>query len=130
MGLFDNIKGFFQSVGNTIGFGKEGWAGKGVQFITSGFNSAGKTLTDVATTLHQDARDLIRGGGNLVSGVVTGGQNLLGRAVDTAGNVANKAGDTLGGIASSLALPLIGIAVVGGIFLLRNPPPAARVAGF
>lgn len=114
MGWFDNLKNSFKSLGNKINYGVRKYilspAKSAAASIKAGATTVLNTAKSAVSTLHQDARDLIGGAGNLIK-----------RGQDTVGNLINKGADTITGLGKSLSMPLmIGVGVLGAIFLLNK----------
>jgi phage-related protein len=107
MGFWDSVSGFFKSTASKVG----DFVNRSAQWVQKvAIPEVYKAATPVVNAIHQDLRDFAGG----VKEVIKGGQDIV-------KNTVNKAGDTITGAVSSLAWPLgIGVAVVGGLFLLKK----------
>lgn len=112
MGFFDNIgksiKSAFDKTVSTIGgVFKDGK-------ISHALGKVADTVKGVASTIHQDARDLVSGAGNIIKQPF----EISKKALDKGADVIKGIGDNVEGAASSLGIPLaIGAGIVGLVLL-------------
>jgi hypothetical protein len=107
MGFFDSVKGFFTQTASKA----SDFFNRSAQWVTKvAIPEIYKAATPIVNTLHQDAKDFLGGAKNFYGGIID-------KVKGTVDNTVNKTT----GVLSDLAWPLgIGVAVVGGIFLLKK----------